>query len=461
MKNNLICLIRWLISIQILGLIAWSPALRANEYGTLNTPEYLFPQLANIYAVANKKAPALLREIQKISEAEGMSYLFSSDRYPHLNFDINAGYERREREKGEDSDEFRNFFNLSLNQPIYHWGGLVAREQVGEIDIHLAKEEYERFYQNLAQEIRVLYLSLILENISLRNAKLREEIICKNLDVLDEQRRQGVLSEDDYTLQYIQLQETLLEIQRNKNKGQRIVERLEYITGYKEVNLNQLPLEVPSPSLEKNLFGERLNDFINGGYKESPEFSLNAKKIQREKESLKFIESINRPLLNIHLTVQQVQDNTASFNDVDTLIYFGGLRLTWNIFDGFATKGRKIVSMARIRLLEQEELGINNDLSREARKMATDLDLSFRSLELNEARYPFTLKFWDRDNQLWEDNKISELEYLESRLNFFNKQKDLYIARSNFLLNLSEFLSHVGQDPAMEYFTLPQNDERN
>ena len=107
---------------------------------------------------------------------------------------------------------------------------------------------------------------------------MREEIICKNLEVLDEQRRQGVLSEDDYTLQYIQLQETLLEIQKNKNKGERIVERLEYITGYKEVNLNQLPLEVPSPSMEKNLFEGRLIDFINGGYKESPEFSLNAKR---------------------------------------------------------------------------------------------------------------------------------------------------------------------------------------
>ena len=154
-------------------------------------------------------------------------------------------------------------------------------------------------------------------------------------------------------------------------------------------------------------------------------------------------------------------ENTASFNDVDTLIYFGGVRLTWNIFDGFATKGRKIASMARIRLLEQQELGINNDLRRKARKMATDLNLSFRSLELNEARYPFTLKFWDRDNQLWKDNKISELEYLESRLNFLNKQNDLYIARSNFLLNLSEFLSHVGQDPAMKYFTLPQTNERN
>lgn len=457
MKNKLI----WLICIQILGVIVWSPELRATEYGKLNTPEILFPQLENIYEVANKKAPALLREIQKISEAEGMSYLFSSDRYPHLNFDINAGYERRERERGVDSDEFRNFFNLSLNHPIYHWGGLVAREHIGEIDVHLAKEEYEQFYQNLAQEIRVLYLSLILENISLRNAKLREEIICKNLEVIDEQRRQGVLSEDDYTLQYIQLQETLLDIQKNKNKGQRIIERLEYITGFKEVNLNQLPLEIPSPSLEKNLFDERLSDFINGGYKESPEFSLNAKRIQREKESLKFIESINRPLLNIHLTVQQVQDNTASFNDVDTLIYFGGVRLTWNIFDGFATKGRKIASLARIRLLEQQELGINSELNREARKMAADLDFSFRSLELNEARYPFILKFWDRDNQLWKDNKISELEYLESRLNFFNKQNDLYIARSNFLLKLSEFLSYVGQDPAMQYFTLPQNDEGN
>ena len=175
----------------------------------------------------------------------------------------------------------------------------------------------------------------------------------------------------------------------------------------------------------------------------------------------KFIESINRPLFNIQLTIKQVQDNTASFNYVDTLIYFGGVRLTWNIFDGFATKGRKIASLARIRLLEQQELGINNQLTRQARKMATDLDLSFRSLELNEARYPFAMKFWNRDNQLKEENKISELEYLESRLNFFKKQNDLYIARSNFLLNLSEFLSFVGHDPALQHFTLPQTNEGN
>ena len=445
----------------MLGLIAWIPEVRATNYGTLTTPESLFPQLANIYTVANEKAPSLLREIQKISEAEGRGYLFSSDKYPHLNFDLNTGYERREREKGVDSDDLRNFFNLSLNQPIYHWGGIVARERIGEIDIHLAKEEYERFYQSLAQEIRLLYLSLILENVSLRNTKLREEITRKHLGILDEQRRQGVLSEDDYTLQYIQLQEILLEIQKNKNKAQRLIERLVYITGYKQINLNHLPPEVPPPSLERNIFEQRLNNFTESGYKNNLKFSLNAQRIQREKENLKYIESINRPLLNIHLTVQQVQDNTATFNDVDTLIYFGGVRLTWNIFDGFATKGKKIASMARIRLLEQEELGINNELTREARDMATDLDLSFRSLELNEARYPFTKKFWDRDCQLWKENRISELEYLESRLTFFNKQKDLYMARSDFLLNLSKFLSHVGQDPAMQYFSLPKIDENN
>ncbi len=59
---------------------------------------------------------------------------------------------------------------------------------------------------------------------------------------------------------------------------------------------------------------------MNGGYKNSPEFSLNLKKIQREKENLKFIESINRPLFNIQLTIKQVQDNTASFNYVEILL---------------------------------------------------------------------------------------------------------------------------------------------
>lgn len=452
---------QWLIITTICSNIILDLELRSAENVTISTPEDLFPQLLDIYAIANEKAPALLREIQKISEAEGMSYFFSSDKYPHLNFDINAGYERRLPGRGEDSDEFRNFFNLSLSQPIYHWGGIVARDQIGKIDMDLAKEGYERFYQNLAQEIRVLYISLILENIALRNAELSEKIIYKNLEVLDEQRRQGVLSEDDYTLQYIELQETLLDIQKNKNQSLRIGERLEYITGYNESNLKELILEIPSPELNKNLFEEKLTDFLNGGYKNSPEFSLNLKKIQREKENLKFIESINRPLFNIQLTIKQVQDNTASFNYVDTLIYFGGVRLTWNIFDGFATKGRKIASLARIRLLEQQELGINNQLTRQARKMATDLDLSFRSLELNEARYPFAMKFWNRDNQLKEENKISELEYLESRLNFFKKQNDLYIARSNFLLNLSEFLSFVGHDPALQHFTLPQTNEGN
>ena len=362
MNKKLIWLMQWLIITTICSNIILDLELRSAENVTISTPEDLFPQLLDIYAIANEKAPALLREIQKISEAEGMSYFFSSDKYPHLNFDINAGYERRLPGRGEDSDEFRNFFNLSLSQPIYHWGGIVARDQIGKIDMDLAKEGYERFYQNLAQEIRVLYISLILENIALRNAELSEKIIYKNLEVLDEQRRQGVLSEDDYTLQYIELQETLLDIQKNKNQSLRIGERLEYITGYNESNLKELILEIPSPELNKNLFEEKLTNFLNGGYKNSPEFSLNLKKIQREKENLKFIESINRPLFNIQLTIKQVQDNTASFNYVDTLIYFGGVRLTWNIFDGFATKGRKIASLARIRLLEQQELGINNQL---------------------------------------------------------------------------------------------------
>lgn len=453
-KKSLSFIKQFLVT-ALLGLFVWIPFLRADVPYPHCTPDALFPQLIEIYKVANKKAPSLLREIQNISEAEGMGYLFSSDKLPNINFGLNAGYERRERERGKDSDEFRNFFNLSLDHPIYHWGGVDARDRIGQIDINLAKEEYQRFYQNLAQEIRVLYLSLIIENVSLRNTQLEEEITRKSLASLEDKQRQGLLSDDDYTLQHIQLQETLLNILKNKKKGQRLLRRLIYISGYEQLKLDNLPAEVPRPSLETDTFQQFLSSFFEGGYKENPIHSLNAKRIQREKENLKFIESNNRPLLDILLSAHQIQDNTATFNDVDTLIYFGGVRLTWNIFDGFATKGRKIASMARIRLLEQRQEGINNELNRDAREMASDLDLAYQSLQLNEARFPFTQKFWDRDKQLNEQNRLSELEFLESRLNYFNKQKELFMARSNFILDFSELLSLIGQDPALLYFTLP------
>ena len=59
---------QWLIITTICSNIILDLELRSAENVTISTPEDLFPQLLDIYAIANEKAPALLREIQKISK---------------------------------------------------------------------------------------------------------------------------------------------------------------------------------------------------------------------------------------------------------------------------------------------------------------------------------------------------------------------------------------------------------
>jgi len=77
--------------------------------------------------------------------------------------------------------------------------------------------------------------------------------------------------------------------------------------------------------------------------------------IEVEKLTYQNINTRLRPQLNLLIGTSQDQQSytTNIANKYKVTDYFAGLSLNWTIFDGFATKGSKVSSLARRRQLEQ------------------------------------------------------------------------------------------------------------
>src|SRR5699024_4557304 len=103
----------------------------------------------------------MLEEELRIAEAEAGGEIAAAAGRPSVSANVRylGRIEDRSDFKGT-SSYFDPQATLLARQPIYHWGALQARRQIGKIGIELAERSREQVYQALALEIRRSFLDL-------------------------------------------------------------------------------------------------------------------------------------------------------------------------------------------------------------------------------------------------------------------------------------------------------------
>ena len=454
-NNNILRFLRFPgLTIVPGGMLLAMPTQCLGDVG-FTTAETLFPELVAIYQTTSEKAPSLHVQYQSVGISEGNAFVSASEKYPDLRLIANGGYARNVRQDAAATDIARADFSLALEHPIYKWGAVKAQDRIGEIDVTLARNNYRRFYQALVSQVRSLYLDLVLEKTTWRNKLLREKIIRKLIKDQTERQRLGTVSEEETILVLIDLKESLLRIEQDRLSMERDLQQFRHLTGFDRLFLEAIPETIPQLTFSKDAANELLLEFIENGMMEKSEWRIKEDQINKAREKLTISKSRNRPLLGLLVSARQEQRDTSARDDVPTLVYFGGFQVKWDIFDGFATKGRTLANIAQIRLLELQLKDMQSQFTRQVEELASDLSLEHRFLELKEERFRVGVKKWGRVQLDWANKVISELQYLQGQSQHFERERKLYESRSRFLLKSSDFLSLVGHDPAMGYYSNP------
>ncbi len=433
-----------------------SPGGSVEPQNGLITPEDIYPELAQIYEATSDQAPSLQLHAERIRESEGNALIFSAQKYPNLRLILNAGYTVRDRSDLDRTETFAGSFTLSMEKPIFRWGAINASDRLGKLNVSRSRVEYERFYLGLVEQIRNIFLDLVIYRTSLENRTSEEQILRMRIDNQEKRKELGALSEDEHKLSRIGLEETLLAIQRTRTAIERALRHFHLITGTEEWDIQDFPTSVPQISYSHARVTELLKSYLDMGVAGRFDWLIKLNEIERAKHGLTIDRARNRPSLDFFLLASQEERDTSTRNDVLTFVYFGGLQVKWDLFQGFANKGRKVAREAQIRILESQLNNLGEQFRKEAERQAFDLDMDFKVLALNEERFTVEQKVFEKVRTDNENDLLSEIDFQQKRLNFRNQEYSIFQKRTRFLKKLSKFLAYIGRDPAIDYLTIPE-----
>ncbi len=132
---------------------------------------------------------------------------------------------------------------------------------------------------------------------------------------------------------------------------------------------------------------QRVRTFIEHGFQEHPHFQNVMSNIDMQEKQIKALRSGNRP--NVDLVVGANQDDTSyvltQLDDRFRQIYYAGVRVNWNIFDGKATQSRINSAKTNLAQAKRQKDFAALQLAQEARRVLHEIqnaDVRLKTLKM-------------------------------------------------------------------------------
>lgn len=450
--------------VAILSFALLSPLVSlsaANETPPPQPPfllEDFLPELMSLIELARSEAPRLTNYHFLKEESAARYQQKRSRQLPDVNFSLQTGprEEFRSGRNNEDTSIFAINAGLFISQPLYHWGAIkadVERARLAAGDTYLEKFAQEA---ELIRNLRSDYLSLLMNGQYMAREQRRLKLAREQAEKKTNDLESGRIKELDLLAARIDEERLLLSTARIQAHRTRLLDRMREVYGWSEPVLadDSLPELDTEQALEwveaamRTLHTSLAQEFL-------PIQRLNNQLLQHEAH-MHMVDVNQRPKFDLFLAGTQGQTNTANDNNVDTFAITGGIRVRWNLFDGFRTRYQKIEARLKENRLEAQ---IENETTRligEQRRMLEDLRLRLQTLSLSERRHDLALQQVKAAATAFEAGRITETEYRETRLNVEDAAIERQQARGDALLGLSDyatFVRVVGLDPADNHAT--------
>ncbi|MEM7791153.1 MAG: TolC family protein [Verrucomicrobiota bacterium] len=404
-------------------------------------PEDLLPELARILEAAQEGAPSLIEQDFLKREADQRLKQARSDYYPRLDLNANFGY-RKEYRSGdaEDTDNLGVNYSARLTRPLYHWGAIEARIEQARLDNDFEAINYLQNIQEIQRDMRSRYLTQLLNKLSLRSETARREKIQEDLEKLRLDYDSGKISKLTYDSAELDLLNSILTINKIERDQKRISERFKQLAGWDQPLL--LERMIPTLNLEEiKIWLESEKGLLSGEWvSQAYRIQQTELDIRRQDEELTLITARQRPLIDFTASARQGQSNTSTANNVDTFTLFGGIGLSWNIFDGYLTKHQKIEAHLKRNRLKSFLSRLSDDLRLEGHEMLDAIQFQLETTEVIEARFLIEREKYDLSQKDMESGRISESTLKETELALFDQELGLMEARAELLMNLSDYL---------------------
>jgi outer membrane protein TolC len=453
---------RFVAIVPVLCLAVADLCAQSVPDGTFPLPETYFPALKGLIDTAAKQSTRMMARNTEQAVAEANRIAARSGQLPSVGGFLSyypwvtetravAGTTDGQPNPDQVLHPKKLAYNFSINQPIFHWGALRANTRIGELQSRITQNQSAEAYRVLVDEIRAQYLQVIVNKAALARARFNQQVSDEQLTLARDKREKNVISEADMFSPTITAEQARLSSDRALDTYETSLVYLSKLSGSPPLTDDQIPTAIPPITPASSAIQSVTAEFT--GKSEVDTFALEALRDQIENERLNYKIADTRLRPKINFTAGTSQDEFSySVNPADKYkvqSYFAGVSLNWTIFDGFATRSAKRISLARRRQLEENYRNQTEDVIATVKTQMRQLDYAARNLAIVEkmlgsARNVLTARKEDIGRGIASDTDVNA-----AQLSFYDWELAAYGARNDYLLRVARLLSATQKDPAL------------
>jgi len=443
---------------------AISGPIRAQETGVTGTlPEDLMPGLRPLIESGMREAPDMIaRDINiSISEAQRL-YAGYGPMLPSLSGNAQYGeYETSIANSAQKSapgsqttsKTLGSFYEVDLYQPIFRWGSLRNQLQVQKISVLLSEKDFELGYMAFANSVRRQYEGLIVTKMGLRNSRMNLKIKQKAADLANDQLKAGIIAKTSATATQLDLDSTQLAYDRDAQGYDFARHALARQVGLRDIADDSIPLEIPPARYSSAVSAALVADLLQTGARDTIQVQQSRLQLAQSDLQYKIARVALRPNLSAHATINQYnQSQVLNGSVTQTALtneqYY--VRVDWNIFDGFQTRGHKREALLRRRQAERNLDQTTDQILNDAQNSQRGVDIAWRQLQLGERQFDVALDSYHQQQADFKLGYISKDDADRDELFYNLALLNDDMSRNGFLSSWCDFLSAVAADPVMK-----------
>jgi outer membrane protein TolC len=441
------------LSLTLPLLLLVAAPLRAEAPSVQGTlPEDQLPGLKPLLKVAVERAPGSILQSINVAEQEAQKYIYASSLWPSVNGNISYSILDESVTNAPSSTQKGFFYNASINQPIFQWGAYKNNAAIGELGVKIAHRQYADAYRLLAISIREQYMGLVGKQIGLRNGRYRQKMAEEAYATDKAKFDAGSASQAELQSFELALEQATLDADRAAEDfaySKRVFTRL---VGIDDLPDESIPLEIGHPEYSAPLADAVLTGFMADGVEST--FLSEVYQMYVKQQDLNYSIAKVRLLPKVNASAMYLlQDQTNAYSGYISQVAVReetfSVAANWNIFDGFAARGSKLLARETRRYYERIRKSYIDSTIDQISYMRHQLGLSSRGLSLAEVRHAL---IGAEVKKVMDDLKLgyaSPATVEASTMNLYNTDVELANARTDYLSRWTEFISLAGLDPAI------------
>jgi len=339
-------------------------------------PAYTIEQAV---AVAQERNPEILIARKKVLAAHGSFIEARSGFLPSL---TSSGlYDKRQTQSETNLRQEDYNAILKLEQNLYTGGAVTSQVAIAQLNIAKANYELQEIVSRVTMDVRIAFNELLLNRAKVRVREDSVQVLDEELKNQQERFSAGIVSKLNVQRAEVALANERPELFNTQTDLKNSYLRLAELFGADLRPGAQAPPFEISGELQYRPNHADLNGCLARADANRPVIKARQKDIEIEDRQYVLDRSATRPHVRAFSGYEVYSERDPEVGQEFNYGGVVGINATWNIFDGFATKGRMQATRARREAAVQALAAARRSVASEVRSAFFDLQQAQRVLE--------------------------------------------------------------------------------